>query len=57
MPITLLTIEEKMAELRVSRETLRRWRRDGQGPKFVQYGGVVRYYPSCHPVINGGGND
>ncbi len=48
MPIILLTIEEKMAELRVSRETLRRWRRDGTGPEFVQYGGMIRYYPLDH---------
>ncbi len=44
----LLTIDEKAAELRVTRETLRRWRKLGDGPKYVQYGGMIRYFPLDH---------
>lgn len=42
-----LTIEEKALELGVTRETLRRWRKEGIGPKFVCYGETVRYYPEA----------
>jgi excisionase family DNA binding protein len=40
----LLTIEELAEELKVDRETLRRWRVDGTGPAFIQKGErYVRY--------------
>ena len=36
--------EKEVAEmLRVKRQTLSRWRSDGQGPPFVQVEGSIRY--------------
>ena len=43
--VPMLTISEKARELQVSAETLRRWRKAGEGPKFVKYGGEIRYFP------------
>lgn len=31
--------------LNVSQATLSRWRREGEGPPFVQVGGIARYNP------------
>ena len=44
---TLLTTNEVSRRLRVSREKLRRWRREGDGPPFVKIGPrTVRYRAS-----------
>ncbi|WP_433989496.1 hypothetical protein SuNHUV7_00150 (plasmid) [Pseudoseohaeicola sp. NH-UV-7] len=41
----LLTTDEKIAEIGVSRQTLYRWRKMGIGPKYLEYGGCIRYLP------------
>ncbi|WP_223425527.1 helix-turn-helix domain-containing protein [Tateyamaria pelophila] len=44
--IELLTPEEKAAELKVSTETLKRWRRLGKGPVFKRISRqCIRYLP------------
>ena len=44
--IELLTPEEKAAELKISTETLRRWRRQGKGPVFKRISRqCIRYLP------------
>ena len=39
----LFTTEELAKELRVNPSTIRRWRLDDVGPRFVQVGTVYRY--------------
>jgi predicted DNA-binding transcriptional regulator AlpA len=39
----LLTEREVADMLRLSRQTLSRWRSCDQGPPFVQIGGTIRY--------------
>ena len=41
----LLTITEKAEELGTTGESLRRWRLAGVGPRYVQYGALIRYFP------------
>ena len=42
--LTLLTVEEAAASLKISKHTLNRWRVTGEGPPFVKYGPrLVRY--------------
>jgi excisionase family DNA binding protein len=41
----LLTIKEAGAYLKVSVETLRKWRAQGRGPKAVKLGRHLRYRP------------
>lgn len=38
-----LTIEQLSRRLQVHILTLYRWRRDGEGPKFVRFGRMIRY--------------
>lgn len=42
----LLTIEEAMAVLRKSRETLAKWRCEGSGPTYIKVGKTVLYQRS-----------
>ena len=39
----LLTTDEAAAYLRVTRQTLQRWRSHGKGPSYFKFGGSVRY--------------
>ena len=39
---TLLTTEEVATYLRVTSQTLMKWRRDGEGPPFIRLGGGPR---------------
>ncbi|WP_083459229.1 helix-turn-helix domain-containing protein [Jiangella muralis] len=39
----LLTTEETARRLRVDPSTVRRWRRDGVGPRHLKMGSVYRY--------------
>ncbi len=41
--LDLLDTEEAALVLRISARTLRRWRDEGTGPKFVRYGRAIRY--------------
>ena len=42
----LLTIDEKAGELGCSRQSLFRWRENGTGPDYIEYGGhYIRYFP------------
>ena len=41
----MLSITEKAEELGVTSESLRRWRRDNTGLRYVEYGALVRYFP------------
>ena len=45
MPHALMTTKEVAAALHVSSQTLSRWRKQGLGPRWVQYAerGTVRY--------------
>ena len=44
LPMPEFLKEMEVAELlRVKRQTLSRWRSDGQGPPFVQVEGSIRY--------------
>jgi predicted DNA-binding transcriptional regulator AlpA len=40
---TLLTESQSAQRLGVSLSTLRRWRKNGMGPKFFLLGGILRY--------------
>jgi excisionase family DNA binding protein len=42
---TLLTEEEVSERLHVSLATIRRWRLERRGPKFIKVGALVRYQP------------
>jgi excisionase family DNA binding protein len=42
----LKTTEELAERLRISTSTLRRWRSNGEGPKFIRVGKKVRYRQS-----------
>ena len=46
----LLSQEEKAEELGVTTQTLRRWREAGDGPPFIVYGSITRYFPEETPV-------
>ena len=39
----LMTTEEVAEHFRVNASTVRRWRLDGVGPRFVKIGSVYRY--------------
>jgi excisionase family DNA binding protein len=39
----LMTTDEVAAHFRVNSSTVRRWRLDGVGPRFVKVGSVYRY--------------
>jgi excisionase family DNA binding protein len=41
----LLTEEEVAKQLRVSIASLRRWRLEQRGPRFIKVGSLVRYRP------------
>lgn len=44
LPMPEFLKEKEVADmLRVKRQTLSRWRADGQGPPFVQVEGSIRY--------------
>jgi predicted DNA-binding transcriptional regulator AlpA len=46
IPMDSLLIEEAVSEkLQVSLACLRRWRLQGEGPKYVKMGPMVRYRP------------
>jgi predicted site-specific integrase-resolvase len=38
-----MTTEELSRYIRISKRTLIHWRKTGKGPRFVRYGGFVRY--------------
>lgn len=42
-PDDLMTTEEVADHFRVNPSTVRRWRLDGVGPRFVKIGSVYRY--------------
>jgi len=46
-PHELMTTEEVAEHFRVNPSTVRRWRLDGVGPRFVKIGSVYRY-PRVH---------
>ena len=41
----LLTEQDVSRQLHVSLATLRRWRLEGRGPKFIKVSSLVRYRP------------
>lgn len=43
--LTLMTEIELSEQLNVSLASLRRWRLEGRGPRFVKVGSLVRYRP------------
>jgi excisionase family DNA binding protein len=43
----LLTEQELADELKVSRRTLQRWRREGTGPNWIRVGKAPRYRRSA----------
>jgi excisionase family DNA binding protein len=43
--LTLMTEVELSERLNVSLASLRRWRLEGRGPRFVKVGSLVRYRP------------
>lgn len=43
--LTLMTEVEISERLNVSLASLRRWRLEGRGPRFVKVGSLVRYRP------------
>ena len=43
--VPLWTTEDVAEKLGVSTDTLERWRRAGDGPKFIKFGRNVRYDP------------
>jgi hypothetical protein len=45
----LMTTEEVAHHFRVDPSTVRRWRLDGVGPRFVKIGHVYRY-PAAHSI-------
>ncbi len=42
-PRRLYTTTEAAGLLNYSERTLRRWRKDGMGPRYVRYGAALRY--------------
>ena len=48
MAKTEYTIEEAAKKLKVVKETLWRWRRDGEGPAYIKRGG--RYYYKAEAI-------
>lgn len=46
----VLTSKEVANWLRVTEQTVRRWRSDGKGPPFFRMGRQVRYY--AHEVLS-----
>jgi len=42
---SLLTEQDVSRQLHVSLATLRRWRLEGRGPKFIKVSSLVRYRP------------
>ena len=41
--LQLVNITQAAAIIEVTTETLRKWRIAGKGPRFIQYGGLVKY--------------
>lgn len=43
MSSTLATVEQVATWLQVSPSTLRRWRKNGTGPRYIREGRTIRY--------------
>ena len=43
---TLLTAEQVAAKIQISHKTLRKWRWEGKGPRYIKIGRKVAYRPA-----------
>ena len=43
---TLMTAEQVAAQIQISDKTLRKWRWEGKGPRYVKVGRKVAYRPA-----------